>query len=994
MAFNLENMTIDYKKMLRMIPSDRTSLAQSGAISDLISSLTPGQLVNLFPRYYRDKLPDIGQSVSSLGSALSDPARYVGGGGGGGGGGGDGGGGGSAPNTPPKLTVEEQTAMLLKVGIDVSDITGSIGPEGLSIDDERLKALKNLTDNQLASSGLQKVQTEDGKTLIKKVAPEALQLSDEAALDKFKETFPPTTFSPRERATLDFIAKREGARDPDIVFGDSGSVPGTGKYSKALGLDKRPLSDHSISEVLALQKQLTAMTAADGVAGGRGTSALGTGQMVRKTLIGNLQSLGIPEDQWDELKFDKDLQEQLTLENFKTSGIGDPNAPPSTWDHRELGDQYESLDTRKHPGMSQAEASSIGNASPERPKNQQDDVSPQEAKQKLAELETQQEQQSLTQTLFDQTQTQVAQSGSLGKFEQQGSNDQFGITGTASQRGLEEVDSRLVDIMKKATEEFPLRGRLFSGKRDDDGGHGKGLATDMEIFDESGRPLGSYKSPQTANIYAMFALKAREIQMRDYPELADDFVWGGGFAGMVQGGESGGKYGAADFMDFRIGHSPQSAMKAFKWPSGDDPGGWQSGYEQYTEGDFLGIGHRTPTPEDFEKLQGFELTQEQDAIQRQIALRGGYNAGLLGHENIGERQPSQTATYIPSQTDDIQNAVPEIQTASPQKTMVISLGTNDWADPSKTYDNAKAVIKSAQAKGYKVVIVPPINAKVGETDISGASAEVRRAALEAGVEIEEVQDWSGTGGYHPSNEEAKRIAAKYPGQTFVGDSIANQIGTFAENGTKVATDGSNTDTILENINSDQVAALELAPEAAPIPAPEAAPIPAPEPTLVQAGFSDPVTVAQSNVVPAEPEQPQAETTPSVPSFINGGTVEMPPGENMAAYSTETGKLQFVSNDRELYTKDDQGNLRIDPSTIRQEDQKAQVASAEPQRAEPQNQPMQYRPQQPLPVSTPDPNFLETMSSGSMASSPSQLRALNRAKLYSENSSNLVNGHFS
>lgn len=991
MAFNLENMTIDYKKMLRMIPSDRTTLAQSGAISDLISSLTPGQLVNLFPRYYRDKLPDVGEAVSSLGGALSDSARYVGGGGGGGGGGGDGGGGGSAPNTPPKLTVEEQTAMLLKVGIDVSDITGSIGSEGLSIDDERLKALKNLTDNQLASSGLQKVQTEDGKTLIKKVAPEALQLSDEAALDKFKKTFPPTTFSPRERATLDFIAKREGSSDPDVVFGGE-------RYKERLGLDKKPLTEHTISEVInVIMPRLRELSKDDGY--GRrddgklvGTSAVGSGQMIEGTLIANLRALGIPEDQWDELKLDKDLQERLTLQNFKSSGIGDPNAPPSTWDHRELGDQYESLNQgRRKPGMTQAEASEIENASPERPKNPQEDISPQEAKQKLAELEIQQEQQSLTQTLFDQTQTQVAQSGSLGKFEQQGSNDQFGITGTASQRGLEEVDSRLVDIMKKATEEFPLRGRLFSGKRDDDGGHGKGLATDMEIFDESGRPLGSYKSPQTANIYAMFALKAREIQMRDYPELADDFVWGGGFAGMVQGGESGGKYGAADFMDFRIGHSKQSAMKAFKWPSGDDPGGWQTGYEQYTEGDFLGIGHRTPTPEDFEKLQGFKLTQEQDAIQRQIALRGGYNAGLLGHENIGERQPSQTATYIPSQTDDIQNAVPETQTASPQKTMVISLGTNDWADPSKTYDNAKAVIKSAQAKGYKVVIVPPINAKVGETDISGASAEVRRAALEAGVEIEEVQDWSGTGGYHPSNEEAKRIAAKYPGQTFVGDSIANQIGTFAENGTKVATDGINTNTILENINSDQVAALELAPEAAPIPAPE--------PTLVQAGFSDPVTVdpvtvAQSNVVPAEPEQPQAETTLSVPSFINGGTVPMPPGENMAAYSTETGKLQFVSNDRELYTKDDQGNLRIDPSTIRQEDQKAQVASAEPQRAEPQNQPMQYRPQQPLPVSTPDPNFLETMSSGSMASSPSQLRALNRAKLYSENSSSLVNGHFS
>ena len=89
MAFNLENMTIDYKKMLRMIPSDRTTLAQSGAISDLISSLTPGQLTNLFPRYYRDRLPDVGRAVasgsgSSLGGALSGGTSFSGGGGTGG----------------------------------------------------------------------------------------------------------------------------------------------------------------------------------------------------------------------------------------------------------------------------------------------------------------------------------------------------------------------------------------------------------------------------------------------------------------------------------------------------------------------------------------------------------------------------------------------------------------------------------------------------------------------------------------------------------------------------------------------------------------------------------------------------------------------------------------------------------------------------------------------------------------------------------------------
>jgi hypothetical protein len=190
-------------------------------------------------------------------------------------------------------------------------------------------------------------------------------------------------------------------------------------------------------------------------------------------------------------------------------------------------------------------------------------------------------------------------------------------------------------------------------------------------------------------------------------------------------------------------------------------------------------------------------------------------------------------------------------------------------------------------------------------------------------------------------------------------------------------------------------------------------ITAPQPSPVNA---DPVTSALSRVegqpseaipVPVSPIDPvkipsdtQQTTTPSAvpaekPRALSiGGTVEMPPGENVLGINTTTGKTEFVSNDRELYTKDDQGNLRIDPSTIRQEDQKAEIAPAEPQRQEEPNQPSQRRSQQPMPVSTPDPNFLETMSSGSMSSSPSQLRALNRARLYNENSGSLVNGHFS
>lgn len=162
--------------------------------------------------------------------------------------------------------------------------------------------------------------------------------------------------------------------------------------------------------------------------------------------------------------------------------------------------------------------------------------------------------------------------------------------------------------------------------------------------------------------------------------------------------------------------------------------------------------------------------------------------------------------------------------------------------------------------------------------------------------------------------------------------------------------------------------------------------------------SDPVTAAQNNMQQPPTELPavSAPEIPAVaaPGLSAGGTVPMTPGENVAGINTTTGKLEFMSNDRELYTKDDNGNLRVDPSTIREEQPAAQSSSTETQRLQPPNQPVQRRLEQPMPVSTPDSNFLETMSSGSMASSPSQLRALNRAKLYGDNSGNLVNGHFS
>ena len=137
------------------------------------------------------------------------------------------------------------------------------------------------------------------------------------------------------------------------------------------------------------------------------------------------------------------------------------------------------------------------------------------------------------------------------------------------------------------------------------------------------------------------------------------------------------------------------------------------------------------------------------------------------------------------------------------------MGTNDWDNPKDTYQNTLEAIKAAQAKGYEVVVVPP---KDGDPKFQAAHDEVMKAVNQTGVKTEVVQDWSGTGGYHPSNDEAKRIAEKYPGQTFVGDSIANQMGTFSKDSTKIATDGIGTGKILENMQSDQVATLATKPE--------------------------------------------------------------------------------------------------------------------------------------------------------------------------------------
>lgn len=75
MAKNIDpkNLSVDYKKLMRMTIQDRVGFIQSGGASYL-ESLTPTQLAQLFPKYYQRQLPDIGKIVSGGTAGIGAPS--------------------------------------------------------------------------------------------------------------------------------------------------------------------------------------------------------------------------------------------------------------------------------------------------------------------------------------------------------------------------------------------------------------------------------------------------------------------------------------------------------------------------------------------------------------------------------------------------------------------------------------------------------------------------------------------------------------------------------------------------------------------------------------------------------------------------------------------------------------------------------------------------------------------------------------------------------
>lgn len=536
MAIDPKSLTVDYRTLQAIPFRDRRALLYSSYADQINSALTPGQRANLFPSYYQ-------RDAAAAKSALTGASGMLGGSG--------------AAN-------RERTG----AGVGFSD--------------------SNTVEGQPEKKGPPAITASEFRAV--EANPFLAGYADktrrvESSNSKFGN------FSPREKATLDFISKREGSKNQDIIFGDIGNKPGTGKYSRALGLDKRPLSDHSIAEVITLQKKLTAITGADGVAGGVGTSAVGTGQMIRGTLIGNLRSLGIPEEDWDKIKFDETLQKRLTLENFRTSGIGNPNGDPRQWNHTVLGKQYESLDTSKgFNAMSSDEMDSIIKASPERPKEFDEQTATPDAMSVVQEV--------ASQTVSAAELKSVAEGLDVNATTESALNFLNNKERNPDGANLVDVDSRLLEITEMGIRKFEsenpnLKVEIYgpgSGKRTSsvtqDSQHLKGRALDFEIFEidpktgkKTGKRLANFPTQAGAGEAGDEYLRLHQnIELaRIYKKdvLKDDrYKTVYGRSGALFGGDY-----AFDTQHYDIGGLPaRDGVQSLRQPGGSIFGGYTEEY--------------------------------------------------------------------------------------------------------------------------------------------------------------------------------------------------------------------------------------------------------------------------------------------------------------------------------------------------------------------------------------------------------------------------------
>jgi hypothetical protein len=200
------------------------------------------------------------------------------------------------------------------------------------------------------------------------------------------------------------------------------------------------------------------------------------------------------------------------------------------------------------------------------------------------------------------------------------------------------VNDKLKDILDNASKQLPdgWRAQYISGYRhtgavNPNSRHDHGLAADVQLFDDKGKSLPNYQSPETFRAYESYAQSARRYQTKTYPELNDKFAWGGYFS---HGGKPFG-YGAADQMHFDLG-GHQGIM-----------GDWQHGL---TRG--RGI---YDTPSNPSRGMGAGLTEGRSAFNAN-AMKPLSDSTAKVAKDFERNMRAATDKFAPEFTKDLSNA--------------------------------------------------------------------------------------------------------------------------------------------------------------------------------------------------------------------------------------------------------------------------------------------------------------------------------------------------
>lgn len=214
-------------------------------------------------------------------------------------------------------------------------------------------------------------------------------------------------------------------------------------------------------------------------------------------------------------------------------------------------------------------------------------------------------------------------------------SDQMGYAGRGSSRG---VDPQLTQLMETTLKDFPLRGRIMSGREGrGSGDHAAGRAMDLTLYDQNGVPLPNYQDGTAFRAYELFAQTMKRNAEKMFPNLADgkgqDIQWGGLFGDNGRGGY---KYGSNDSMDFRL-------ARGERFRAGSIDSGLNAGYRGwYDRNDVLG-GSKPYDPvtyaADMEKLRELRLTPEQKA-------RAEYFGVAQASGNLGPREGGLAPTKV------------------------------------------------------------------------------------------------------------------------------------------------------------------------------------------------------------------------------------------------------------------------------------------------------------------------------------------------------------